>query len=71
MRLPRVLPRHEIARVCTVCGGDPRHLCLRCREARTRDARAERGDRCHVAFLPKPAAWGFRHARDVVLNGGT
>jgi hypothetical protein len=36
-----------------------------------RDARTERGNRCRVAFLPKPAAWGFQHARDVVLNGGT
>jgi len=32
MRLPKKLARHEMKSVCTVCGGDHRHLCRRCRE---------------------------------------
>jgi hypothetical protein len=32
MRLPRKLESREVSSVCTVCGGDHRHLCRRCRE---------------------------------------
>jgi hypothetical protein len=32
MKLPRKLASQEIRSGCTVCGGDHRHLCVRCRE---------------------------------------